>query len=120
MEIIRTDQYPIRYVAHDNPGKWVEHFRPQDRGGFEFACYSLPIVNEYWPNLTDGIAISVYSYQGKKLVLDCFLGMPDQSRRQVVKRFDVASAPQAEILARDWLREIWPLIARFIPDIPMP
>jgi hypothetical protein len=120
MQILKTDEYPTRYVAFDNPGKWVEHTRPEHRGGFEFAVYHLSIPNVHHTGINDGIHIQVNSYQGHKLVLDCRLTVPDAMRAQRGITRDVLSLPQAEILARDWLAEIWPLIRTFIPDHPHP
>lgn len=81
-EVITTDEYPTRYVAWDNPRKWVEHAHPEDRGGFEWAVYADEMINADAPHLKDGIYIEIIRYQNKGWLADCSFTIPNAARRQ--------------------------------------
>jgi hypothetical protein len=53
--ILKTEQYPTRYVAFDNPAVLIEHSNPERRGGFEFAVYH-----------SDNLYIEICAYQDDK------------------------------------------------------
>lgn len=64
MKTLYIEDYPTRYYAFKNPGKWVEHLRPQDRGGFECAVYCEDSKN----NIKPYIYAEIVSYQGIKFL----------------------------------------------------
>ena len=82
-EIITTSEYPTRYVAFDNPRKFVINEKIEHYGGYEFAVFDAPIPNSAYPELMDGSYIEVISYQGKQIMVDYQFTAPNKSRMQI-------------------------------------
>lgn len=101
-----TSKYPTRYVAFDNPGKWVTQTRQENWGGFEYAVYHETMVNEKDPEITDGIHLEIVSYQGKGYLLEANAFRPDASRAQMgvlsEMFYTMDAAKQAAIA---WIKE---------------
>jgi len=100
MQIIRTDNYPIRYVAFDNPRAFVINAKVEHRGGYELAVYHAPMVNAAYPHLTDGVYISVFSYQGKEIILSYHFTAPNRTRRQKNKTEKFANDQYQDAIRR--------------------
>lgn len=105
IKTIKTNEYPTRYVAFKNPTYFVENANPQNRGGYEFAVYYEPYQNQEYPHLTDGIYIEISSYQGKKILLDCHLTIPNKNRQQKGFTKLYNSYKEAKQEAFKWLEE---------------
>ena len=81
-EIIKTSEYPTRYVAFDNPRKFVINEKINYYGGYEFAVFDAPIPNSAYPELKDGTYIEVVSYNGKQIMVDYHFTAPNRGRMQ--------------------------------------
>ena len=101
MQIIKTDKYPTRYTAFDNPRAFVINSKPDlYRPGCELAVYHAPMVNAAYPHLTDGVYISVFSYQGKGIILDYHFTAPNRTRRQKNKTEKFANDQYQDAIRR--------------------
>ncbi len=61
METKTTAEYPVRYVAFDNPGILFRGEQPKESGGHEWAVF--------W-NESNKLYGSIYSYQDKHLAAE--------------------------------------------------
>ena len=90
MRIIKTCEYPTRFVAFKNQKTLVLQQNHLSQGGYEYAVYSHRVKNLYWPGLIDGWYASIESSQGKWYIVDISLTLPNRERKQLgfVKTFD--------------------------------
>lgn len=83
----KTDSYPTRFCAFDEPGVLFEQNTIKTDGGFECCVLSLPVVNAVFPHIKDGLYMSVTWNAGNK----CFVGeirvtQPTRERKQFTAR----------------------------------
>jgi len=90
MKIIKTCEYPTRYVAFKHPQTLVLQTIHKLEGGYEYAVYSHRVKNLYWPGLIDGLYASIESSQGKWYIVEISLTLPNRERQQLgfTKVFD--------------------------------
>lgn len=81
-EIRKTSTYPTRYAAFDNPRIFWINETIKHTGGYEFAVFHAPMPNAAYPHITDGLYISVISYQGKQIMVDYHFTAPNSGRQQ--------------------------------------
>ena len=124
--MIKTDIYPTRYCAHDNPGQWAV-FTPAEDGTYrscredsprydrsilgagvthpgEMAVLCIPLHSERWPNLWAGFSVSVGNWS-EGVVAECSYTAPDEARTQQNARLRAASIEEAMTLADAWIAE---------------
>jgi hypothetical protein len=112
VSIIKTKEYPIRYVAFDHFGALVENSHPRHDGGNEWAVFSELVQNKAYPHLTDGIYFEIVSYQGKALLLDATATRPDENRKQLRHTELFQTYEQAKRSALTWLEEARQFVAQ--------
>ena len=90
MKVIKTCEYPTRYVAFKNQKTLVLQINHKLEGGYEYAVYSHRVKNSYWPGLIDGLFASIESSQGKWYIVEIHLTLPNKERQQLgfTKAFD--------------------------------
>lgn len=109
MKTMTTDQYPTRYFAGSNPGVWVDHENPEQRGGFEVSSYREPWESDCYPehpHLWHGIDIDLFWHAEGGVVVDCNVTLPNEARTarrftQWVKGYDAIE--RARKIAKEWL-----------------
>lgn len=106
---IKTDEQPIRYVAHANPNTWVElkDISLEDTSaGCELATIHMPVQNIDKPYIDDGIYIDVDNYRNDKFLIDCIYLEPTFSRRQhrYTNKYDTFE--EAKKTALEWLNGV--------------
>lgn len=99
-KIVTTDK-PIRYVGNDNNGVWVENLTEQ---GLVTVCVLyLPIVNEYYQHITDGLYIEIERFPKGDYLFDGYYVEPERGRKQKRDTLRGKSYDEALTASRDWL-----------------
>ena len=81
MAEIITAEYPVRYVAWDNPQTLVISDSEEKR--VEMAVFANSMPNKYWPHITDGIYIEAgWHFGGGYYFVSEQYTSPDRERRQ--------------------------------------
>ena len=90
-----TGHYPTRYGAFDNPGSIVL-YQPalNDPMRGEVAVFHLPMPNEHWSGIVDGLYAEVYALPqgkaGRRFRVEAQATRPDESRMQHVRSWVVS------------------------------
>lgn len=107
----KTDEYPTRYKAFDNPRVVWEQTTIDSKhsGGFEFAVYSNPMTNAHYSHIEDGIYASIVAYQNIDYLVDCNATCPDRFRQQtgVSKRYPTYELAKQAMLTWILQTEYW-------------
>lgn len=87
-----TTEYPVRYVAFDNPGTLVINASRKCEGGNEWAILTQTMTNRRYPHIEDGVYAEIHSFQHRDLTLDVYATTPTESRSVWHRRKDCAYA----------------------------
>lgn len=118
MHIITTES-PIRYVGNSNPGSWVENLT--ETGIVTVMVLYLPIVNEYYQHITDGLYIEIERFPKGDYLFDGYYVEPERGRKQARSIHRGKSYDEALTAAREWLSEMLEehksMIERYYPKM---
>jgi hypothetical protein len=101
--IITTDK-PIRYVAHDTPGAWVENLT--EPGLVTVRCLYMPMTNKHYTHITDGLTIETERFPNGDFLADCYYVEPMYGRKQERETLRAKSYEDAKVFAEEWLAAI--------------
>jgi len=103
MKIIKTSEYPTRYVAYDNPRTLVLQKRIEKWGGYECAYYAYPVENQYWKGITDGLYASLVVCQKAGYIVEIDVTLPNKERKQLGTTYFTADFQKALEFMKKWI-----------------